>query len=434
MKTIAQVAPRPLTLPAPPAKAYTLRALLLGALASGTTRLRRPLLADDQKHMIDCLRGLGVTIEVGNQEVLVQGVGGRFEPVREELFVGDSGVTMNFLASAASFSTRAVVLGGTPRLNERPIREVVDGVRQLGARVEYLGVEGFPPVRIDPTGLNGGHAALHGAVTSQYFSSLVISSALARGPVTLECLDAMTERPYFDISTAMMAQFGVTISNRGYQTITVAAPQAYQGRDLLVEGDFSSASFLFLVAAVLRSRVTVTGLYRDSVQGDKRFLDLLERMGCEVVWNEEAVTVTGGPLSGIEEDMSDVPDLVPPLAVAAAFATGESRFTRIGHLVHKESNRVAAMQAELAKMGCTSTHDGETYTIEGAGGTLETGGRLNGAQMATYNDHRIAMSLAVAGLATGGQVIENPGCVGKSFPDFWDYLDVVTGTKAGLPN
>lgn len=415
MITINRVSARPVTFLAPPAKAYTLRALLLGALAHGTTTLRRPLLAEDQHNMIACLRALGVSVTVGENLVTVVGTGGRFHPIQEALFVGDSGVTMNFLTSAACLADRAVTLGGTPRLNERPIREVVDGVRQLGAHIDYLGQEGLPPVRVHPTGLNGGRAALHGAVTSQYFSSLVISSALARGPVTLECLDAMTERPYFDISTSMMRQFGAESQNDDYRHITVNAPQPYQGRELLVEGDFSSASFLFLAAAVLKCSVTVEGLSRDSVQGDKRFLDLLERMGCQVDWTRESVKVTGTDLRGLEEDMSDVPDLVPPLAIAAAFAAGRSRFTRIGHLVHKESNRVAALQAELAKMGCRSHHDGETYTIEG-------GSPLAGAQIATYNDHRIAMSFGVAGLATGNQRIENPDCVAKSFPDFWQVL------------
>jgi 3-phosphoshikimate 1-carboxyvinyltransferase len=416
MRTVAKTQPRPVTVQAPPAKAYTLRALLFGALADGVSTLRRPLLAEDQLNMIACLEGLGVTVEKGEGWLKVHGLGGRFHPVKDELHVGDSGVTMNFLTSAAAFADKPVVLGGTPRLNERPIQEVVDGVRQLGARVDYLGAEGLPPVRVHPTGLHGGRAAIHGAVTSQYFSSLVISTALAQGPVTLVCLDDMTERPYFDISTAMMADFGVTSVNHGYKTIDVAAPQTYRARDYLVEGDFSSASFLFLVAAVLGSTVRVEGLNQHSVQGDKRFLDLIERMGCTVVWDGSAVEVTGGDLVGIEEDMSDVPDLVPPLAVAAAFARGETRFTRVGHLVHKESNRVVAMETELKKMGVDARHDVETMTIVG------NRDGIHGATVSTYKDHRIAMSLAVAGLAVGDQHVENPGCVAKSFPDFWDKL------------
>jgi len=415
MKTVAQTTPRPVTVQAPSAKAYTLRALLFGALADGVSTLRRPLLAEDQINMIACLEGLGVKIEKEPDLLRVHGLGGRFRVQKDELHVGDSGVTMNFLTAAAALGDKPVVLGGTPRLNERPIKEVVDAVRQLGVKVDYLGAEGLPPVRIHPTGLAGGRTKFHGAVTSQYFSSLVISAPLAKGPVVLECLDDMTERPYFDISTSMMADFGVKAVNHDYRTIDVV-PQTYRARDYLVEGDFSSASFLFLVAAVLGSKVRVEGLNQHSVQGDKRFLDLLERMGCRVEWDGNAVEVTGGDLVAIEEDMSDVPDLVPPLSVAAAFARGETRFTRVGHLVHKESNRVVAMETELKKMGVDAWHDAETMTIVG------NRKGIRGASVLTYKDHRIAMSLAVAGLAVGDQHIENPGCVAKSFPDFWEKL------------
>lgn len=416
MKVIDKVAARTVTVQAPPAKAYTLRALLFAALADGTSTIRRPLMAEDQLNMIACLRNLGIKIEESSEGLTIHGGGGRFSPTAERLFVGDSGVTMNFLSSAACFVDKPVRIEGTPRLNERPIKEVVDGVRQLGADIEYLGHEGFPPILVKPTGLNGGRAAIHGAVTSQYFSSLVISSALARAPVTLECLDDMTERPYFDISTSMMKVFGVEASNNAYKHIGIAAPQKYGARDMTVEGDFSSASFLFLVAAVLGSKVRVEGINRDSVQGDKRFLDLLERMGCAVRWDGDAVEVEGGDLKALEEDMSDVPDLVPPLAVAAAFAKGQSRFTRIGHLVHKESNRIVAVENELRKMGIEADHDADSMTVTG------NRARIHGAQIATYKDHRIAMSFGVAGLATGNQHIENPDCVAKSFPDFWERL------------
>ena len=418
MRTVGRAKPRFVTVTAPPAKAYTLRALLLASLAEGQSVLESPLLADDQLKMIGCLRNLGISIDVEPDRIVVQGCGGRFPAKATDLYVGDSGVTMNFLTSAAVFANKPVTIGGTPRLNERPVKEVVDGVRQLGAQVDYLGTEGFPPLRVHPLPLTGGKASLHGAVTSQYFSSLVISSALASRPVELVCLDEMTERPYFDISVSMMADFGVSAENHDYRRVTIAAPQSYQSRTYRVEGDYSSASFLFLVAAVLGSTVRVEGLRQDSVQGDRLFLDFLARMGCRVEWNGGSVTVTGGQLVGLEQDMSDVPDLVPPLAAAAVFAHGTTRFTRIGHLVHKESNRVAAMETELRKMGAAVTHDETTMTIEGRPEVL------HGAAVSTYNDHRIAMSLAIAGLAVGNQHIENPGCVAKSFPDFWEKLSL----------
>lgn len=418
MKTISRVQARSVRIQAPPAKAYTLRALLLGALATGKTVLHHPLLADDQLNMIACLRDLGVVIDQADDQLTIHGLSGHFHPTIDKLFVGDSGVTMNTLISAACFADKPITLSGTPRLNERPVKEVVDGIRQLGAEVEYLGVEGFPPVRINPTGLKGGRTAIHGAVTSQYFTSIAMSAALASSPVSLVCLDAMTEKPYFDITTSMMTDFGLSVIKHDYKTINILAPQRYQAKDYLVEGDFSSASFLFLAAAVLGSSVRVDGLNSASVQGDKRFLNLLERMGCRIIWDNTTVTVTGGDLVAIEEDMSDIPDLVPPMAVAAAFARGESRFTNIAHLVHKESNRVAAMETELRKMGVIVNHDSNSMTV--------TGNRsgIHGAAVATYNDHRIAMSLAIAGLVTGNQEIENPDCVAKSFPDFWEKLAV----------
>jgi 3-phosphoshikimate 1-carboxyvinyltransferase len=418
MRTVSRVQARSVIIQAPPAKAYTLRALLMGALATGKTVLHHPLLADDQLNMIACLRDLGIIIDQETDRLTIHGLSGRFHPTVDKLFVGDSGVTMNSLISAACFADKPITLSGTPRLNERPVKEVVDGIRQLGAKVEYLGLEGFPPVRIYPSGLKGGRTAIHGAVTSQYFSSIAMSAALASSPVSLVCIDTMTEKPYFDITTSMMTDFGLSPMSHDYKTINIPAPQNYLARDYLVEGDFSSASFLFLAAAVLVSSVRVDGLNSASVQGDKRFLDLLKRMGCQIIWDKTSVTVIGGDLVAIEEDMNDIPDLVPPMAVAAAFARGESRFSNIAHLVHKESNRVAAMETELLKMGVLVNHDNDSMTV--------TGNRsgIHGAKVATYNDHRIAMSLAIAGLVTGDQHIENPDCVAKSFPDFWEKLAI----------
>jgi len=420
LQTIPKAVAKAVNIQSPPAKAYTLRALLFAAFADGTSVLRNPLLADDQLKMIDCLRNLGVRIDIagqsGQEVITVQGCNGHFQPLAEQLFVGDSGVTMNFLCSAACFASKPVILTGTARLNERPIKEVIDGVLQLGAQVEYLGTVGFPPVKIKPARLSGGRAVINGAITSQYFSSLVISAPYAASLVELVCADSMTERPYFDISTSMMQTFGVSVKNTDYRIITIPNHKHYQAQDLAIEGDFSSASFLFLGAMVLGSAVTVQGLNRTSVQGDRRFLDLAERMGCKVSWNGSAVTIAGNAMQAIEEDMSDIPDLVPPMAVAAAFASGTSRFTNIAHLVHKESNRVLAMVTELQKMGIDAGFDQSSMWVTGKSA------RMHGAQLATYNDHRIAMSLAIAGLATGNQIIENPGCVGKSFPDFWERI------------
>jgi 3-phosphoshikimate 1-carboxyvinyltransferase len=402
---------------APPAKAHSLRALILASLADGESIVERPLLAEDQINVIECLRRLGIEVERERGDLRILGRSGRYAPVGAELDVGDSGVGMNFLCSAACLADVPVIIGGSRRLNERPIGEIVSGLRQLGCRIDFLEKEGCPPVRVHGGGIPGGTARMHGALTSQYFSSLVIAAPCARGPVTVQCLDEMSERPYLDISLGMMSEFGVEAENDRYREMRLPGGARYRPRRLRIEGDYSSASFFFLAAAVCRSRVRVTGLRADTRQGDRRFLDLLARMGCAVSTEAGAVVVRGGELRAIDAEMGDLPDLVPPMAVAAAFAEGTSRFTDIARLRVKESDRVAVLVSELARMGVPARCDADSLTVTGTR-------QARGARIDPHNDHRIAMSFAVAGLVTGGQVIENPGCVAKSFPDFWERFGV----------
>ncbi len=413
MQTVEKTAKAYVTVAAPPAKAHTLRALFMSALAEGQSTLRSPLLAQDQLHAIDCLRGLGARIEIGEDVVVVDGMAGRPAPTQDELNVGESGVTMNFLTTVACLSPGPVTLTGAPGLLARPVRDLVDGLAQIGCRIDYTDREGCPPLRVSGGGLPGGTVRMSGAISSQYFSSLLTAGPCAGGPLTIECTDTMSEKPYIDITISMMQAFGAEVEREGYERFVVE-PHGYAARDLTIEGDYSSASFFFQAAAVCGIEVKVTGLDADSVQGDRRFLELVERMGCGVAWEGGAVTVTGGGLRAIDVDMFDVPDLVPPLAVAAAFAEGESRLCNVAHLRHKESDRLAAIISELAGMGIEARVDG--------GDLVVVGGRPHGARIDPHNDHRIAMSFAVAGLAVGGQQIEDPGCVAKSFPDFWDRL------------
>ncbi|MHC4915306.1 MAG: 3-phosphoshikimate 1-carboxyvinyltransferase [Planctomycetota bacterium] len=403
---------------APPSKAHTLRALIIASLAEGESRILRPLLGEDQLNVIRCLRALGIEVEPAGGEVRVLGGGGRFRPGGEELNVGESGVGMNFLTSAACLSGSPVTLTGAERITQRPIAEVVGGLRQLGCGIEYLGKEGFPPVMIAGGGIPGGTVEMSGEITSQYFSSVAVSAPCAQRPVTLRCTDEMSERPYFDITLQMMAEFGAAVERDGYREVRFPSGNPYRGRALTVEGDYSSASFFFLAAAVCGAAVTVGGLSPDTRQGDRGFLSLLERMGCRVSESAEGVRVEGegGPLRAIEEDMGNMPDLVPPIAVAAAFAEGTSRFTDVAQLRVKECDRLAVMVSELGKMGITARCDRDSLTVEG--------GKPRGARIDPHNDHRIAMSFAAAGLATGEQVIESPGCVAKSFPDFWERFAV----------
>ena len=398
------------------------------------SRIYNPLLGEDQLNVIECLKRLGVKIRfdpfdklragkltTGEQQgnkITVVGSAGRYKPIENELNVGESGVGMNFLTSATCLSDKPVTLTGSKRITERPIREVVEGLRQLGCRIEYIEKEGLPPIRVLGSGIKGGEAQISGQKSSQYFSSITISSPYAEGNVTLRCIDIMTERPYFDITLQMMAEFGVKAENNDYKEIKIPCGGKYSAREVTIEGDYSSASFFFLAGAVCKAKVTVKGLRLDTKQGDSAFPELLEKMGCDVSATEGGICLQGGRLRAIEEDMSNLPDLVPPIAIAAAFVEGTSRFTNIGHLRHKECDRLAVMASELGKMGVRAECDESSLIVQG--NPL----KIRGGRIDPHNDHRIAMSFAAAGLATGNQTIENEMCVAKSFPDFWERFEV----------
>jgi 3-phosphoshikimate 1-carboxyvinyltransferase len=270
-------------------------------------------------------------------------------------------------------------------------------------------------------GIKGGFAKMKGQKTSQYFSSLAISSPYAMTSVLLECIDTMTEQPYLDITLQMMEEFGVQSQNHYYKQILIPNGKKYLAKNITIEGDYSSASFFLLAGAICKSKVTVTGLNLNSKQGDKAFVDLMKKMGCLVTSTTDGICIEEQPLNAIEQDMSNLPDLVPPLAIAAAFAKGTSRLKNIGHLRLKESDRLAVMASQLNKMGINATCDQNSLIIEGSP-------TIHGADIDPHNDHRIAMSFAIAGLATGNQTIQNEMCVAKSFPDFWQRLEIFTKT------
>lgn len=417
MKTIEKIKNRDVEITAPPSKAHTLRAVIISSLAQGTTIVKNPLFGEDQLNVINCLKKLGVKIDAADDKITVQGSGGRYKPIENELNVGESGVGMNFLAAAANLSDKPVIITGSKRLTERPIDEVINGMRQLGCKIDYLDKEGFPPVKIHGGGIRGGQAAIKGGKTSQYFSAITISSPYAENGVTLKCIDEMTEKPYFDITLQMMSEFGIDAANQNYRQVIIPNKKKYSAREITIEGDYSSASFFFLAAAICKSKVTIKGLRTDTRQGDKAFLSLIEKMGCKVSQTKDKISVEGAELAAIEQDMSDVPDLVPPMAIAATFARGTSRLTNIGHLRLKESDRLAVMASELNKMGVSAECNRGSLIIEGTR-------QAHGAKIDPHNDHRIAMSFAAAGLVVEGQIIENENCVAKSFPDFWERFEV----------
>lgn len=420
MKAINKIRNTVVEIDAPPSKAHTLRALIISSLADGKSVIYNPLLGQDQLNVIECLKRLGVEIRQENNKLIVYGTAGKYAPICDELNVGESGVGMNFLTSAACLSEKPVTITGSERITERPILEIVNGLSQLGCTIEYLAKKGFPPIKVYGGGIKGGDAQIRGQKTSQYFSSIAIVSPYAETQVTLRCIDTMTERPYLDISLQMMSKFGIEAENDNYERIKVPNGKKYSVRQISIEGDYSSASFFFLAGAICKTKVTVRGLNPCTKQGDKAFLNLIEKMGAKVSQTNDRVCVQGGKLCAIEVDMNNLPDLVPPLAIAAGFAEGLSRLTNIGHLRHKECDRLAVMASQLNKMGVTAKCDESSLTIEGSS-------KVHGARIEPHNDHRIAMSFAIAGLVTGEQIIEEEMCVAKSFPDFWERFEVFSG-------
>ncbi len=402
------------TLTLPGSKSYTHRALIAAALARGESALSNPLQAEDTELTAQALTRLGAGVHWGPAAVRVQGAGGHWRPVSEPIYLGNSGTSMRFLTALAALGEGQYRLTGSPRLCERPMGELLTALGQLGVNaVSKLG-DGCPPVVIQG-GLTGGRAQLSGAVSSQYLSALLFIAPLAPQGAEIEVTGELVSRPYVDLTLDVLGAFGITYYREGYRFFQAPGGQEYLARDYEIEADASSASYFWAAAALTGGRVTVTNLSLESCQGDIDFLSVLARMGCRIAQAPEGLTVVGGPLSGAQVDMSAMPDLVPTLAVLAGFAKGDTIITGAAHLRHKESDRLHAVATELGKMGISAEETPDGLVIRG--------GQPHAAAIETYEDHRVAMSFAVAGLKIPGIKITNPACVAKSFPDFWDFFE-----------
>ncbi|KDE56196.1 3-phosphoshikimate 1-carboxyvinyltransferase [Methanoculleus sp. MH98A] len=412
---VSQTGPVDAKFEAPPSKSYTHRALIAGALASGRTRIERPLRAADTELTARGLEVLGVQLEWLPGEIAVAGCGGSFPaPGEVTIDCGNSGTTLRLLTSAALLSQHPVVLTGSPRMLERPVGPLAGALRALGGDVAFVGEPGYPPIRISGR-LRGGRTAIDGSISSQFVSSILMAAPYAEEDVELTLPATPASRSYLDVTADVMLRFGAHIERQGYDRFRVESGRAYRGRDYRVEGDYSSASYLFAVAAVCGGRVAVTGLNPTSVQGDRRFLDALEAMGCSVAAGTDAVTVERtGDLKGIEIDMSSSPDTVQTLAAVAATAGSPTTITGTAHLQYKESDRVGVTADTLRRMGAGVEVTEDSLTI--------TPAPLHGVAVDPHDDHRTAMAFAVLGLAVGGMAIRDPECVEKSFPGFWEAL------------
>ena len=400
----------------PGSKSLSNRALLLAALAEGETELTNLLDSEDIEHMLNALTKLGVSYRLSEDKTqcVVQGNGGAFnvaEPL--ELFLGNAGTAMRPLCAALAASNVDTVLTGEPRMEERPIGDLVDALREADAEVTYLKNEGFPPLQIKGKTLNGGEMSVDGSVSSQFLTALLMAAPLLSGDVTIRIKGELVSKPYIDITLDTMAKFGVTVENDNYQTFTVSGDAKYiaPGK-FMVEGDASSASYFLAAGAIKGGTVRVTGIGQNSIQGDIRFADVLEAMGATVVWNDEYVEVTGAPLKGVNMDMNHIPDAAMTIATTALFAEGPTTMTNIYNWRVKETDRLAAMATELQKLGA-KVEEGHDYI------KVWPTDSLKHAEIDTYNDHRIAMCFSLVALSDTPVTINDPGCTRKTFPDYF---------------
>jgi 3-phosphoshikimate 1-carboxyvinyltransferase len=398
----------------PGSKSYTHRALILSSLAGGESVLFNTLRCEDTERTAEALIKFGVSVSWENDQVRVLGTGGKLNASDDRIDVGNSGASMRFLTALAALRKGMTLLDGSERMRKRPIGELLSGLGELGVDAYSEKGNGCPPVIVESRGLQGGTARIKGEESSQFLSGLLMVAPYARRDVNIEVAGPLASKPYVDITRDVMSAFGVEIKNQEYRSFFVKAGQRYLPQKYRIEGDASNASYFFSVAAVCRGRVRVENINPMTIQGDIGFLGILERMGCRVMCGRDWIEVFGGELHGIEMDMNEMPDLVPTLAVTAAFARGKTEIRNIGHLRFKESDRLHALAMELSKMGIRTKEGEDRLEVEG--------GKPHGAEIETYDDHRMAMSFAVAGLVVPGVKIKGERCVDKSFPEFWKVL------------
>ncbi|MEW4455772.1 3-phosphoshikimate 1-carboxyvinyltransferase [Bremerella sp. JC817] len=403
----------------PGSKSLTNRALIIAALAQGRSLLTGALASEDTEVMIESLRAIGVAIDVDeiNHTLRVEGNGGQFQGENTEMFIANSGTSMRFLTALATLGQGTFRLDGIKRMRERPIGDLIKALQQLGADIQTESDNGCPPVLVRAKGLPGGKATIAGNISSQYLSGLLMAAPYARSEVQLEVDGELVSQPYVRMTTQIMRDFGVTVEENDCRRFVIAGQQQYQARPYAIEPDASAASYFWGAAAVSGGKVCVEGLTKDALQGDVGFVEALRQMGCEVEYGKDSITVTGGKLKGIDIDMGEISDTVQTLAAVALFAEGPTRVTGVAHNRHKETDRIGDLACELRKLGAA--------VEELEDGMVITPGTLQPARIETYNDHRMAMSLALVGLRQPGVVITNPACTSKTYPLFFEDLAAI---------
>jgi 3-phosphoshikimate 1-carboxyvinyltransferase len=401
----------------PGSKSYTQRTLIIGALADGKSFLQNALLAEDTEYLIEALRSLGSEILIEDDNIVIRGTGGNIMNPREEIYLGNNGTAMRLLTGLVSLGRGIFTLTGNDRLCERPVKPLLDALRILGVDARSKNERGCPPVVVHANGLRGGRVTLADIDSSQYVSSLLICAPFAAEDTVIELQGHIPSLPYIHMTIEVMKDFGVEVIGETANRYAVKSGQRYGGRRYRIEGDVSSASYFFLASALCGGRVRVGNINPKTLQGDIKLLMIMERLGCTVVRGDHWVEVVGGELPPGEYifDLGDMPDMVPTLSVLAAIRPGQTIIKNVSHLRKKESNRLEALVTELRKTGVRAEETGD--------GIMINGGKPHGAEIETYNDHRIAMSFAILGLRIPDIRIKDKNCVNKSFPGFWGELE-----------
>ncbi|AGF76815.1 3-phosphoshikimate 1-carboxyvinyltransferase [Desulfocapsa sulfexigens DSM 10523] len=404
------------TVVVPGSKSLTQRALIAAALADGTSKLIGPLASEDTSYTSKALEQMGILVERGENSWVVHGSGGKLVTPEEDIFLGNNGTATRFLTSVTALGQGDFRIDGEERMQERPIGPLMEALQGWGVDIASVNGTGCPPLHLKSKGITGGATILPEGKSSQYVSSLLLVAPYAAQPATLEVNGEVLSKPYVAMTLSVMSDFGVSVEcNEAFTSFTI--PQGcYRAMEYEIEGDASNASYFWAAAAITGGRVTVANVPVPSLQGDADLAPLLARMGCEISLDGGGITLRGRDhLDGITVDMGNMPDVVPTLAVVAAFAHGKTVITNIAHLRIKECDRLSATLTELTKMGARVEEGDDFMVIHGDGGAC-----LHGAEIETYNDHRMAMSFAVAGLRVPGVKIRGENCVAKSFPTFWE--------------
>ncbi|WP_118860974.1 3-phosphoshikimate 1-carboxyvinyltransferase [Haemophilus haemolyticus] len=424
--TLAPISAVEGTINLPGSKSLSNRALLLAAFAKGTTKVTNLLDSDDIRHMLNALKALGVRYHLSDDKTIceIEGLGGAFN-IQDNLslFLGNAGTAMRPLTAALCLkgtSEVEIILTGEPRMKERPILHLVDALRQAGADIRYLEHEGYPPVAIRNKGIKGGNVKIDGSISSQFLTALLMSAPLAENDTEIEIIGELVSKPYIDITLAMMRDFGVQVENQHYQKFQVKGNQSYiSPGKYLVEGDASSASY-FLAAGAIKGKVKVTGIGKNSIQGDRLFAGVLERMGAKITWGEDFIQAEHAELHGIDMDMNHIPDAAMTIATAALFANGETVIRNIYNWRVKETDRLTAMATELRKIGAEVEESEDFIRIQ----PLALN-QFKHADIETYNDHRMAMCFALIALSNTAVTILDPKCTSKTFPTFFSEFEKI---------